>query len=706
MRRKVFVRAIIMSLLLILGVPFGGHIFGRYTFGEYAIGGSTLSRYTLSRHALGGHAFAEPGDGARVSSGDRAEVFAERVEGILADFIKGVDVSSVMALENSGVVFHNTKGEVQDIFQTLKEHGINYVRVRVWNDPYDAEGRPYGGGNNDLAAAVKIGKRATAQGMKLCANFHYSDFWADPSKQMVPKAWVGMKTDQKAQALYEFTKQALETLLSEGVDVGMVQIGNETTGKMCGETNWINIAKLMNAGSRAVREVSAAYDKDIQIVVHFTNPERGISEYHRYGMILNNFKVDYDIFASSYYPYWHGTLENLTAVLKDIADSFGKKVMVAETAYAYTYENGDGFGNTIAEESYVVKPYPITVQGQANAIRDCIQAVVSVGEAGIGVFYWEPAWIPVPGNSYEERFELWQKYGSGWATSYAGSYDPNDAGKYYGGSSWDNQALFDFSGRPLASLQVFKYVGTGAVADLRIDAVKEVQVKVRIGDPVVLPETVTAIYNDRSTNEVAVVWDDADFEAMSTGGPRDYTVYGTVADHSDAAHAAAGTVRALAKISVVEKNYLDNPGFEESDLSMWEISNLNDVTTELGVIDKMQDAHSGTRSLHFWSRNNVHFRVAQTVTGLAPGLYNFSLFIQGGDATDQEIYIYAIADGETYQADTNIDGWRNFRNPTIENIPVKSGTITVGAFVRCNPGAWGTLDDFLLAPIDSGGTDE
>lgn len=676
MRRKVFVRAIIMSLLLILGVPFSGH------------------------------AFAESGGGARVSSGDRAEVFVERVEGILADFIKGVDVSSVIALENSGVVFYNAKGEVQDIFQTLKEHGINYVRVRVWNDPYDAEGRPYGGGNNDLAAAVKIGKRATAQGMKLCANFHYSDFWADPSKQMVPKAWVGMKIDQKAQALYEFTKQALETLLSEGVDVGMVQIGNETTGKMCGETNWINIAKLMNAGSRAVREVSAAYDKDIQIAVHFTNPERGISEYHRYGMILNNFKVDYDIFASSYYPYWHGTLENLTAVLKDIADSFGKKVMVAETAYAYTYENGDGFGNTISEESYVVKPYPITVQGQANAIRDCIQAVVSAGEAGIGVFYWEPAWIPVPGNSYEERFELWQKYGSGWATSYAGSYDPNDAGKYYGGSSWDNQALFDFSGRPLASLQVFKYVGTGAVADLRIDAVKEVQVKVRVSDPVVLPETVTAIYNDGSTNEVAVVWDDADFEAMSTGGPRDYIVYGTVADHSNAAHTAAGTVRALAKISVVEKNYLDNPGFEESDLSMWEITNLNDVTTELGVIDKMQDAHSGTRSLHFWSRNNVHFRVAQTVTSLAPGLYNFSLFIQGGDATDQEIYIYAIADGETYRADTNIDGWRNFRNSMIENIPVKCGTITVGAFVRCNPGAWGTLDDFLLAPIDSGGSDE
>ncbi|MGB4528918.1 MAG: glycosyl hydrolase 53 family protein [Bacillota bacterium] len=655
MKRNIFVQAIMMSALLILGMPFGG-----YTFAK---------------------------------SSERPGIFVEKVEGIPADFIKGADISSVIALENSGVVFYNAEGEVQDIFQTLKEHGINYIRVRVWNDPYDAEGNPYGGGNNDLATAVKIGKRATAQGLRLCVNFHYSDFWADPSKQQAPKAWEGMSIDQKANALYEFTKHSLETLLREGIDVGMVQIGNETTGKMCGETNWINITKLMNAGSRAVREVSAAFDTDIEIAVHFTNPERGIREYHRYGMILDNFNVDYDIFASSYYPYWHGTLENLTAVLKDIAESFGKKVMVAEVAYAYTYENGDGFGNTISEESYVVKPYPITVQGQANAIRDCIQAVVDVGGAGIGVFYWEPAWIPVPGSSYEERFELWEKYGSGWATSFAASYDPADAGVYYGGSSWDNQALFDFNGRPLASLQVFKYVDTGAVTDLYIDAVKEVEVKVRIGDPVILPEAVTVIYNDSSTSEVAVVWDDVDLEAMSKSGPQDYIVYGTVRDQS-------GAVRALAKISVVEKNYVDNPSFEEADMSMWKITNINNVTTELGVIDKMQDAHSGTKSLHFWSRSNVHFTVEQTVENLAPGLYNFSLFIQGGDAAEQEIYIYAIADGETYRVDTNIDGWRNFRNPIIRDIPVRSGAITVGAYVKCSPGAWGTLDDFLLAPVE------
>ena len=638
----------------------------------------------FSMACCGGSVFAE--------IKDKPKIFVEKVEGMPEDFIKGVDISSVISLEKSGVVFYNEEGQVQDIFKTLKEHGVNYIRVRVWNDPYDEQGNSYGGGNNDLETAVEIGKRAAQYGLKVLVNFHYSDFWADPSKQQAPKAWEGLNIDDKANALYEYTKNAVDRMLSEGIDVGMVQIGNETTGRMSGENNWINIAKLMNAGSRAVREVSEAHNKDILIAVHFTNPEKA-DEYHRYGMILKNFKVDYDVFASSYYPYWHGSLENLTNVLKDVADNFGKKVMVAEVSYAYTYENGDDFGNTVSEESYLAKPYPITVQGQANAVRDCIEAVVNVGEAGIGVFYWEPAWIPVPGNSYEDRFPIWEKYGSGWASSYAASYDPDDAGVYYGGSSWDNQALFDFTGKPLPSLQVFKYADIGAETELSIDAVEETEVKVRIGDPVILPDKVRVIYNDSSTKEVLVQWDEVDLEAVSQGEPQDYLIYGTAYDGDE-------KIRALCKISVVEKNYVENPSFEEMDMSMWIINNINNVTTELGVLEKIADAKSGTKSLHFYSRNNVHFTVEQTIENLAPGRYNFSLFIQGGDAADQEIYIYAEADGKIYVEYTDVDGWRNFRNPVIKNIPVESGTITVGAYVKCGPGGWGTLDDFLLSPAD------
>lgn len=379
---------------------------------------------------------------------------AQSAKKVPEDFIKGVDISSIISLENSGVIFRNYNAEPQDIFITLQQNGVNYVRIRVWNDPYDAAGNGYGGGNNDLNTAIAIGKRATAVGMQVCVDFHYSDFWADPGKQRSPKIWEGMAITEKTTALYQYTKESLTHMLNAGIDVGMVQIGNETTGKMSGESNWSSIAQLMNAGSQAVREINITYNKDILIAVHFTNPERAGS-YQYYATQLRDFQVDYDIFASSYYPYWHGTLDNLTAVLKNITDNFNKQVLVAEFSYAYTYQNGDGHGNTVSRGGNLTLPYPATVEGQTQAINDCMQAVVDVGDAGLGVFYWEPAWIPVPGNSRDERFILWESFGSGWATSYAGEFDA-DAARYYGGSSWDNQALFDFNGQPLPSLEVFK----------------------------------------------------------------------------------------------------------------------------------------------------------------------------------------------------------------------------------------------------------
>ncbi|MGN1340220.1 MAG: arabinogalactan endo-1,4-beta-galactosidase [Oscillospiraceae bacterium] len=385
-------------------------------------------------------------------------ISVDKIEGLSNDFIRAVDISTVIAEEKSGVVYRDFNGNEQDIFKTLKQSGVNYVRVRVWNDPFDADGNSYGGGGNDVATAAEIGKRAAEYGIKTFVDFHYSDFWADPSKQMVPKTWAGMDIDTKAEALYCFTKESLETMINAGADVGMVQIGNETTGSMCGEYNWDNITKLMRSGSKAVREV----DSEILVAVHFTNPEQA-GKYEKYAKILAENDVDYDVFASSYYSYWHGTLENLTTLLKKISEEYGKYVMVAEMSFAYTTEDGDNFDNTINSSSNT--NYPISIQGQADGISDIIKAIHSIGEKGIGVCYWEPAWIPVPGENYDDRFRLWEQYGSGWASSYAAGYDPKDAGQYYGGSSWDNQALFAHDGTALESLKTFGYVYTGTVCE-------------------------------------------------------------------------------------------------------------------------------------------------------------------------------------------------------------------------------------------------
>lgn len=619
-----------------------------------------------------------------------SDIFVEKVDNLSDDFWFGVDVSSVIAEEESGVVYYNEDGEVQDIFRTLKESGVNAVRIRVWNDPWDADGNSYGGGHNDLNTAIAIGQRATSYGMEVLIDFHYSDFWADPNKQMAPKAWQEMTAAEKTDALYSYTKESLNALFDAGVNVTAVQIGNETTTGIGGVKNWDDRTKMFQAGCTAVREIAAERERDILIALHFTNPENAGS-YLNYAKILNGVNVDYDIFASSYYPYWHGTLDNLTSVLSEIATTYDKKVMVAEVSYTYTMENGDTSGNSISEGTSCEFPYSISVQGQADCIRDVTAAVAAVGDYGIGVFYWEPAWIPVPGSAYEEQSSLWEKHGSGWASSYAAEYDPDDAGIYYGGSSWDNQALFDFEGHPLASLSVFRYLRTGAQAELRPDSVIPSDVTFRIDEDVVLPETATVSYNDGSQNEHPVVWDEAQAADAAAGGIGNYTVNGTVT-------VDGVELPASCSVHVLDLNFVDNYSFEDEDISMWTIHNIDDVTDEVYVIDKSTDAVTGTHSLHFYSTQGVDFTVEQTITGLDPGTYYFQITLHGGDATTQDMYIYAIADGETYTEPTDVDGWTEYRYPRIAEITTTDGTITVGAHITSSAGSWGNLDDFILAP--------
>ena len=384
----------------------------------------------------------------------------EQVENLSDDFILGMDASCVPALEAGGVVYYDHDGTEKDVYQILSENGINYIRVRVWNDPYDEAGNGYGGGNCDIENALEIGRRATEQGMKLLVDFHYSDFWADPGKQMVPKAWKGMDLETKAEALNAYTKDCLQRLVDAGVDVGMVQIGNETNGSLCGESG-SGMMRLMNAGATAVREVCPK----ALVAVHFTNPEKADS-YAYYSKALADAGVDYDVFASSYYPYWHGSLENLARVLSQVAETCGKQVMVAETSYAFTGADSDFHGNTIGNQG--VKGYPITQQGQADFVRDVIDTVANKTTNGIGVFYWEGTWISAGGASWEENSARWEKYGSGWATSYAGEYDPEDAGRWYGGCAVDNQAFFDAKGRATEALKVFALVRTGNAVEAAV----------------------------------------------------------------------------------------------------------------------------------------------------------------------------------------------------------------------------------------------
>lgn len=669
-----------------------------------------------------------------------ADIFVEKIENYDEEnSIRGVDVSSYLSLmdsfaainanlnESDYVGFHDWEGNLLDeqgFFHLLAASGINYIRTRVWNNPATADGNGYGGGNNDLAKAVEIGKYATNAGMNNLIDFHFSDFWADPAKQTAPKAWASYSVSEKADAISEYVTSSLTTLKENGVNVGMVQIGNETNGKFCGESNWSNMNILFDAGCDAVHAFNETNGTDILAVLHFTNPETAgkqagyaasLSAYDGDGDGTNE-GVSYDVFATSYYPYWHGTLENLTSVLTGIASKYDKYVMVAETSWATTLADGDGHDNTVRVGNNDTPTYTFSVQGQANEVRSVINAVNQIDttlsngkRAALGAFYWEPAWIPVQ-YAYDENGkqiteivdsnkEAWETYGSGWAASYGGEFE-NDAAQWYGGSAVDNQAVFDFNGYPLASLNVFKYLAHGAIAPLEFDSYRCDSVDYEVGTEFTsasLP-SVTVIYNDGSENTVTPTWNDADIQtislaAASNSGIGTYTVHGSVTV-SEKSYDVACTV------NIVARNLLIDNSFEEKNAGgSWTIP-----SGTFDIQEKDSDAKSGSQSLHFYSGSTLDFTASQTVTVDKDGIYSAFAYIQGldnaGSGDGERIYLSVTNNttNQEYASDNvTLNGWVVWQKASIAEIPASAGDeLTISIHIAAAGGTWGTADDFCL----------
>lgn len=250
-------------------------------------------------------------------------VTINKISNMSESTIRGVDVGSYVALTNAGVKYYDYDGKEQPLMKILKDNGVNYIRLRIWNDPYNEKGETYGGGDSTVDNGLKIGKEATKYGMKVLVDFHYSDFWADPAKQILPKAWQkdANDPDKMCENIHDFTKDTLQKFKDAGVDVGMVQVGNEITKGMAGIHNkdsnnsvWKNesqysvLDRYLNAGSKAVREILP----DALVTLHIETPNRQI-----YSMIMDAWEkgnVDYDVLGSSYYPFWWNTPDMLRDV--------------------------------------------------------------------------------------------------------------------------------------------------------------------------------------------------------------------------------------------------------------------------------------------------------------------------------------------------------------------------------------------------------
>ena len=362
-------------------------------------------------------------------------------------FVKGMDLSTLLELERCGAKYYDN-GEERDLLAIMKSYDVDTIRIRLWNDPWSETGESYGAGENDLKTSLEIAKRVTAAGFGVLLNFHYSDFWADPGKQIKPKAWADYGVKELEQAVYDYTLESMQTFLDAGVNITMVQVGNElSNGLLWPEgkvPNYDNIATFVNAGIRAVRKADAA----IPVMIHLDNGGNNAL----YREWFDNFTKrgeDFEIIGLSYYPFWHGSLQMFNDNMNDIAERYGKDLVIAEVSMGYTMEDYKNYEKLSDEErkGYATRPalvekieYPMTKQGQYDFMEDFLNRISHIkGGKGKGFFYWEPAWIPVPG--------------SGWATPASLKY-MNDPGPC--GNEWANQALFDYDGNALPTLSLIR----------------------------------------------------------------------------------------------------------------------------------------------------------------------------------------------------------------------------------------------------------
>lgn len=343
-----------------------------------------------------------------------------------AVFIKGFDASYVSRVEAKGGVYKTAGGVTQDVFKILAANGVNYVRFRLWNDPAE--------GYCNKADVLALALRARAAGLKILINFHYSDSWADPGKQTKPAAWSGLTFDQLAQAVHDYSYDVVNSLIAQGTPPDMVEVGNEiihgmlwpdgfvARGDAAYDTSaaWSRLATLINSAMEGVRDTGSK----ARFMIHTASGDESELLWFYDNLIASG--VDFDYIGLSYYYLWHGSLDTFSMFLSDIALRYKKPVIIAETAYPFTLGWNDWTNNIIGLESQLAPGFPATEAGQAA----WLQAVVAMTQAipknkGAGVFYWGGEWI---------------------ATS---PQDPN-------GSTWENQAMFNFDSKAISAFSVFK----------------------------------------------------------------------------------------------------------------------------------------------------------------------------------------------------------------------------------------------------------
>ena len=635
------------------------------------------------------------------------------------DFAFGVDCSSVLEVEQGGGKYYvqeNGQWKEKELFRAMADGGATHARIRLWHNPYDLNGGRYGGGTNDLQNDITIATRAQKAGLKILLDFHYSDSWVDPGKYYAPKAWAEMDPDTLIATVYDYTREVMDAFYDAGIEIHSVQLGNEINPGIAGLSsgNYGRLSKLIANGMKAVKEVYP----EAKTIVHYTDITSSSILFTRIGY-LKKYKALPDIVGLSYYPYWHGTLDNLQYVMDTIANDYGTEVQVVETSWGYTDDWHDYCHNQYSSATsgeaggYVTSP-----QGQASVLANIVDCLSKVPNGkGTGIYYWEPAWLP---NQYSgwitEAGYYYNDTGRDWTTKLT----PAElAAKYPEGScysSWANQALFDYDGHALDSLYTYYHLAKGDhfVEETVTELTKtEFSQTVNLADDwkAALPTTVRAYTNLGSSVDVPVAWNQEEIDAIVSAGY--YVIHGEALDT-----AVTLNIKAIA-------NFVRDPGFEQQYATagheakfvndVWTLVTTNGYKADQGdawIEAKNELGGTGNQYLHWYTASTpLEFTLAQDLGTVVPGTYEFgfstrSSWYLGGDnkAPYDDFKLVLKVDGTDMEFDCReLCTEDSVLDAKVGEIEIEANTSVIMIFVckTSSGGAWGNLDDFYFsAKID------
>lgn len=574
-------------------------------------------------------------------------------------FIKGMDISSHLEMMDKGHRYYDFEGNEVDIIDFATEQGFNYGRLRIWNNPGRIKET---GGYCGLEHTKTMAEELKKRGLGFLLDFHYSDWWADPGNQTKPAAWQDLSGDALAQAVYDYTKEVLTALDECGVYPDMVQVGNEIRCGMLwpdGRTdNWEELAKLLNAGIRAVRDTQGA--RDVQVMLHLDQGGRYYYFKEWFDNALAHGVADFDIIGLSYYPFWHGTFNDLKNTMEELVKRYHKPMIIAEAAHAYRRSRGELFGE--AQEKIAGFPAGGAAQKEVLELIMSITAHVSE-DLGLGVFYWEP--FSRPDDETDD----------GWGSC---------------------MGVVDADGRPTLGFKAFGFEPKKADVDQIAKIYEPAEITVTIDDKPAeyLPRTVKVLLYDGRLEREAVTWD---FDMSKLVKDDTAVINGTL---SQCGQTVSVPIRLVDKKE--QQNLLKNADFEnlyEGALEHWDIA--LDADGENFVQEVRQEISDdfpfgATNYYYFKAESNFKLKLSQKCEGIAAGNYVFSLSYRGDNTTGVKVQLYAKAAGDVCAEQSIFPSAEEWTKHSIEFALSGKSEVEVGITVD-SPAIYGMVKEICLS---------